>query len=228
MTELTPKAQLTPKAEHTRQLILNTALNLFTQQGYAAATMRDIAAEAGVSLGLAYRYFESKESLVLALYDQMSRETDAAIADLPSGSMADRFVATMQTRLEQSAPYREAFGALFGVIMTPRAGAALLGEQAREMRQRAEAAFIDLVRGSKDQLKNGQVEDIGKLLFVAHFAAILFWLHDHSEGQRHTKALLGFIHDTLPLLRHGLRVPVISNQMSRFVRIIDGVLGAYA
>lgn len=218
--------ELTPKAERTRQLILNTALDLFTQKGYDAATMREIAAEASVSLGLAYRYFESKESLVLALYDQMSRETDAAIADLPPGGMADRFVATMQTRLEQSAPYREAFGALFGVIMTPRSGAALLGDQAGAMRQRAESAFIDLVRGSKDHPKVTQIRDMGKLLYIAHFAVIFFWLHDRSDGQHHTKALLGFIHDTLPLLRQGLRVPGISNQLSRFVRIVEGVLGA--
>ena len=43
--------KLTAKAERTRQLILNTALEMFAQRGYEAATMRDIAATADVSLG---------------------------------------------------------------------------------------------------------------------------------------------------------------------------------
>ena len=52
---------LTPKARRTRERILEAALALFAERGYEATTMRDVAREAGASLGLAYRYFESKE-----------------------------------------------------------------------------------------------------------------------------------------------------------------------
>ena len=58
---------LTPKGERTREHLLDTALRLFTSAGYEATTMRDIAAAAECSLGLAYRYFASKEEFVLAL-----------------------------------------------------------------------------------------------------------------------------------------------------------------
>ena len=48
---------LTPKAQQTRELILETALALFASQCYQDTTLRDIAARADVSLGLTYRYF---------------------------------------------------------------------------------------------------------------------------------------------------------------------------
>ncbi|MED1949627.1 TetR/AcrR family transcriptional regulator [Brevibacillus centrosporus] len=43
--------------------ILNAASELFMQRGYKAVTMRDIAAHAGVNLGLIPYYFTSKENL---------------------------------------------------------------------------------------------------------------------------------------------------------------------
>ncbi len=216
---------LTPKAQHTRALILKTALDLFAEKGYEATTMRDIAQAAGVSLGLAYRYFASKESLLLVLYEQMSEETSAAVATLPPATIGDRWLALMTARLEQAAPHRALFGVLFGVIMTPGTSAAVLGAEATSMRAQAEAAFIDLVNGATDKPKATIAADLGKLLNALHFAVILFWLHDKSEGQTSTQALLKFIHGFAPMLRVSLNLPPMAAQLGRFVRIIDGVFG---
>jgi AcrR family transcriptional regulator len=49
--------------EARRQSILAAATKLFTQKGIAAATMAEIAEEAGISPGAIYRYFENKEEL---------------------------------------------------------------------------------------------------------------------------------------------------------------------
>src|SRR3954471_7778638 len=54
--------------DRTRQLasqeILQTALRLFTQQGYDATTIAQIAREAGVSQRTLFRYFGTKEDLI--------------------------------------------------------------------------------------------------------------------------------------------------------------------
>lgn len=47
-----------------RQLILNTALELFARHGYHSTSISEIAKHAGISKGLMYNYFESKESLL--------------------------------------------------------------------------------------------------------------------------------------------------------------------
>jgi hypothetical protein len=49
------------KGEQTRALILETAMRLFQERGYDKTTMRAIAAEAGVSVGNAYYYYEGKD-----------------------------------------------------------------------------------------------------------------------------------------------------------------------
>ncbi len=52
-----------------REKILNAAKQVFARKG-RAATMADVAAEAGVSQGLAYRYFKSKEAIFTTLIKQ--------------------------------------------------------------------------------------------------------------------------------------------------------------
>lgn len=48
----------------TRQAILNVSLDLFVRRGFAATTVRDLAKAAGISPGLMFHYFASKEALL--------------------------------------------------------------------------------------------------------------------------------------------------------------------
>jgi AcrR family transcriptional regulator len=52
-----------------QEKILHAALELFAQQGYAATPTSKIARKAGVSEGLIFRHFESKEGLLEAILD---------------------------------------------------------------------------------------------------------------------------------------------------------------
>ena len=60
----------TPKVvEDRREQIIDAALRVFAQKGYSKATNKDIAREAGITPGLIYYYFESKEALLNALIE---------------------------------------------------------------------------------------------------------------------------------------------------------------
>lgn len=72
MTTVQDSASPTRKSDATRALILDTALRLFAERGYERTTMRTIAAEAGVSVGNTYYYYDSKEHLVQGFYDRIS------------------------------------------------------------------------------------------------------------------------------------------------------------
>ena len=52
--------------EEVREVILETATKLFAERGYAQTSMRDIAAEASMSLSVLYRQFENKDDLFSA------------------------------------------------------------------------------------------------------------------------------------------------------------------
>ena len=51
------------RSERSRALILDTALQLFSHQGYRATSIRDIAAKANVSTGSVYHHFKDKDEL---------------------------------------------------------------------------------------------------------------------------------------------------------------------
>lgn len=75
-------------AERTRELILDAAIDLFTEQGYDESTLDQVAERAGVSISTLYRYFPTKDLLVLtpvALNGQMARE----LADRPADEAMD-------------------------------------------------------------------------------------------------------------------------------------------
>jgi AcrR family transcriptional regulator len=58
------------RSERSRALILEAALRLFSQQGYRATSIRDIAEAAGVSTGNLYHQFPDKETIFRQLLDQ--------------------------------------------------------------------------------------------------------------------------------------------------------------
>jgi TetR/AcrR family transcriptional repressor of uid operon len=54
--------------------ILNAAIVCFAKRGFHQASMHDISAEAGISVGLIYRYFENKEAVISAMADRHKKE----------------------------------------------------------------------------------------------------------------------------------------------------------
>jgi AcrR family transcriptional regulator len=65
----------TKTAELRRQHVLDAAIRVFDARGFRGATIREIAAEAGVSDGTIYNIFESKEDLLLAILEPLLRSS---------------------------------------------------------------------------------------------------------------------------------------------------------
>ena len=62
------------KSEATRARILECALAIFRERGFENSTMREIAKAAGVAVGAAYYYFDSKNAIVMAFYQRAQEE----------------------------------------------------------------------------------------------------------------------------------------------------------
>jgi TetR/AcrR family transcriptional regulator, repressor for uid operon len=54
--------------------ILDAAVVCFAKRGFHQASMHDISAEAGISVGLIYRYFHNKEAVIAAMADRHKQE----------------------------------------------------------------------------------------------------------------------------------------------------------
>jgi AcrR family transcriptional regulator len=57
-----------------RSQILEAAVVCFAKRGFHQASMHDISAEAGISVGLIYRYFQNKEAVIAAMADRHKSE----------------------------------------------------------------------------------------------------------------------------------------------------------
>src|SRR6266851_9298899 len=57
-----------------REQIMQAAMVCFAKRGFHQASMHDISAEAGISVGLIYRYFENKEAVISAMADRHKQE----------------------------------------------------------------------------------------------------------------------------------------------------------
>jgi AcrR family transcriptional regulator len=65
-------ARIPKDGEDRREQIIDTALRVFAEKGFARATNRDIARAAGITTGLIYYYFKSKEDLLRSALEERS------------------------------------------------------------------------------------------------------------------------------------------------------------
>lgn len=75
MTDRTDESRLRPAGRATRDAIAAAAKELFTEHGYDGASVRAIAAKAGIDPALVIRHFGSKEELFLEVVDQREKFT---------------------------------------------------------------------------------------------------------------------------------------------------------
>lgn len=86
MSEPSQSAKSEARTQAQRERILAAAQSCFVQSGFHAASMAMIAETAGMSPGLIYRYFESKNSIILAIIEQQLEVVRGKIRQLRASS----------------------------------------------------------------------------------------------------------------------------------------------
>lgn len=89
------------KRERTRRLIADKAIELFVDHGFGRTTVEQIAAAAEVGPSTLYRYFPTKETLVLEFVDECLAEAVAWFHAQPALELPDGLRAVIQRVLQQ-------------------------------------------------------------------------------------------------------------------------------
>lgn len=186
------KLRPTPRAEDTRRKIYDAALELFREKGFEQTTMRDIAAKAGVALGGAYYYFSSKESIVLAFYQEMQEGSHEEIVAAMEGkkTLRERLQYVLEKRLELLAPNRNFCDALFRHAPNAADPLSPFSDQTRPIRERAIEHLRLALEGSEMKLPADLKPQLPFLLWLYQMGMILFWLYDRSPNQERTAKLM--------------------------------------
>ncbi len=119
--------------ERSSAAIRRAALDLFVEKGFHSASVAEIARRAGVSKGLIYNYYPSKDDLLQELMEDRLREAAATYAGVPEGvSAQEKLRYIVDSSVEQFLKKPELYRLYFSLLLQPGTTPAL---------RRAEEAF---------------------------------------------------------------------------------------
>lgn len=76
-----PRTPVQDRAQVTHRRLVSAARDVFSEVGFAAASMEEIAERAGVTRGPLYHYFDDKEDLFRTVYELVERDLAASIEE---------------------------------------------------------------------------------------------------------------------------------------------------
>jgi AcrR family transcriptional regulator len=146
-----------------RDAIVQAATRVFARNGLAQSKISDIAAEAGLSHGLVYHYFDSKEAVFSAIVDAMIARIDEDLA-MPHERALERIVASFERhRARHCEPIDE---------QRILAQAMMQGAVPPEIQARLTSHFAHVYRTLRDWIAEAQQQgDIDAAVPAAELAA---------------------------------------------------------
>lgn len=186
----------TRHASNRRDELIAAAATCFDRDGFGAASVRDIATEAGMQIASIYYHFESKDALFVAVHEEGLRRigeaTSAAIDGLEPGW--DRLLAACTAHLETLL----GGDTIFKAIMRPLPAALEIREPVVEMREGYEQIFRDLI--DELELPSGTNRRHLRLMLLG----AMNWSFTWFKGTR--KEIRGLARSIVTNLRTGLEV----------------------
>jgi AcrR family transcriptional regulator len=185
-----PSGEQVSRSEATREHILDTAIGLFREGGFDETTMREVASEAGVALGLAYHYFPGKEALVMAYYERVQREHRIVAHEIlaHTRSLRDRLAMLLHTKLDILKDDRKLLGALFRYTGNPEHPLSFLGKATAPLRADCMSLFAEAFE--PERLPEDLRELLPPAMWALHMGVLLYFLYDSSPNLKRTRKLV--------------------------------------
>jgi AcrR family transcriptional regulator len=179
----------TTKGEQTRELIFETALELFRENGFDATTMQNVAARADVAKSAAYYYFPSKEAIIQAYYEavQAKQEHLCEVTFAQTNDLKKRLQIAMHSKFDLAQHDRKLLGVVFRYTGEPTHPLSCLGEGTAEIRRRATRIFTQAL--ATERLPKDLEQLLPLALWSLQMGLLVMFLYDSSPGQRRTRQL---------------------------------------
>src|SRR5947209_2404605 len=154
-----------------RERVIAAAVDLASEGGYEAVQMRDVAREADVALGTLYRYFPSKDHLLIAALAEQVSSLQRRLAQKPprGTTSADRVVDVLRRASRALERDPRLTAALVTALSSPDPSVA---ESKQEVYDILGSVVVDAVDG--EPLAEG--EGVVRVLGHVWFAALVSWV----------------------------------------------------
>ncbi len=214
------------KSEQTRARVLAAALKVFRERGFQAATMREIAATAHLAVGAAYYYFDSKDALVMAFYEQAQEQMTPALDQVlaRSRTLEQRVRGIIAVKLENFAPNRALLAAL-AAHSDPHHPLSPFSPQTAAIRNRDIAYFQKAIADSGVRLPNSILPYVPRLLWLYQMGLIWFWVYDDSPDQARTRMLFDKTLAIILLLVRLASFPLMRPLHRRVADLLTSIFG---
>jgi AcrR family transcriptional regulator len=222
-----PSAKATPKAEETGLKILDSALELFRQQGFDKATMRDIAEKAGVATGAAYYYYPSKDAIVMDFYRRSSQNMQPKIETALEGTtgLDARLRRLIQVKLAHFGPNRGVLRALLRNGADPDYPLSPFSAQTKEIRDTDIAWFRRILTDCGIRMPRDLEPHLPGVLWLFQMGVIFFWVIDDSPNQARTTQLLELAVKSVVFLIRASALPLMRPLRKTVLQLIVIVKG---
>jgi AcrR family transcriptional regulator len=210
--------------EKTKALILEKALEIFRDQGFEAATIRDIAKSAKVATGAAYYYFPSKEAIVAAYYDHVQAAHEAKVREsiLGATDLRERLGIVLHSKLDILKNDRKFLGALFRYAGEPDHPLSVFGKGSASQRAHSISIFREAL--AESEISDDLRQLLPGALWLLHLGAILFLIYDESAEQRRTRTLVNGVLDLVAQLLNLTSAPLFRTFLQPFQEKLLGIL----
>ena len=215
------------KSEETRQRICTAALALFHEQGFEAATMRDIARSAGVATGAAYYYFPSKDAIIMDFYRRSCVEMQPKIEDaLKNATGLDRRLRELiGVKLAHFAPHRGVLCALLRNGADPKHPLSPFSPQTQEIRDIDIAWFRGILVECGVRIPKDLEPHLPGVLWFLQMGVIFFWVIDDSPEQAQSIRLLGLAAKSVTFLIRISALPLMRPVRKAALEMVEIVKG---
>lgn len=165
-----------------------------------------------MSLGNAYHYFQSKEDLMQAFYEDLCDQQRDAVEKAVVGETAlrARLIAAISACLAVLQPHRQLLSSLFAFAGAPQSRLNPFGEHTRTIRERSVEMFALVLSGSGETPPSELREDLPYLLWVYYMGILFLWLHDSTFGWARTTSVLNNSASLLCTIVMALKIPAPS------------------
>lgn len=210
------------RGEQTKSAIIDAALGLFEEVGFDATTMRAIAERAGVSVGNAYYYFDSKDELIQGFYDRAAERHLAVSVERLEGvaDLDQRIYRHLESWFDVMAGYHEFAASFFRTAADPTSPLSPFSAQSQPARDAALERWRVVLDGANAEIPEPVTAELPDVMWLYQMGIVMFWVHDRSADQVATRMIIA---RTVPLVVRAIGlvdVPELRGMVEELVALV--------
>ncbi|MGS4344466.1 L-tyrosine/L-tryptophan isonitrile synthase family protein [Myroides odoratus] len=160
----------------TKYTICQTAMQLFSSEGFEKVTMENIAKAANLNEADVYLYYGTKEDIILYLYHSINNDWQLAVHTLTQEKLADRFEAALINKITLMEDYRDVLSQMIPILLSD-SKVSVHASQTSSIRALGIQIINDILRGATDSktLKK-KIIDLPSILYTLHWGILFVYL----------------------------------------------------